>query len=319
MKHRVVDPAGAIFGILIPALCAFGGVVLTKMWEHRLPEKIATHWTTTSPDGFSTPTANAWTVALLTLLFGGGLSAVAALAPAMLMMRRFMLVTGLGVVGLITTVNVALLYNQLDVVDPSTTSLPYWSIGVGALIGGALGYLGALTLRDYRVHEQASGNPSPDLPRSDAALPISDDVGFTTKGSAILALITLVPGVLLTLSLGSYWSLFMFAALALLLVSLVRFRATVDESGISVVNMGMRAMEYAADEVVDAKVAEIKPFTDFGGWGLKKKGRRNYGIVTRTGPAVVISFASGDRLTITTPRAEEMAGALNRLADARVP
>ncbi|MDJ0114159.1 DUF1648 domain-containing protein, partial [Rhodococcus erythropolis] len=40
-------------------------------------------------------------------------------------------------------------------------------------------------------------------------------------------------------------------------------------------------------------------------------------VVTRTGPAVVITFAGGDRLTITTPKAEDIAGSLNRLADAR--
>ena len=50
-----------------------------------------------------------------------------------------MLVVGLSVVGLITTVNFALLYTQLDVTDPSTTSLPLWSIGVGFAVGGVLG------------------------------------------------------------------------------------------------------------------------------------------------------------------------------------
>ncbi len=48
------------------------------------------------------------------------------------------------------------------------------------------------------------------------------------------------------------------------------------------------------------------------------KARGNCGVVTRTGPAVVITFACGDRLTVTTPRAEEIAGALNTLADRRL-
>lgn len=317
VKHRVVDPAGVVFGLVVPLLCAVFGFVLTKIWEPRLPEQIATHWTTTSPDGFSTPSANAWTIALLTLLFGGGLSAIAALAPAMLMMRRFMLVVGLSVVGLITTVNFALLYTQLDVTDPSTTSLPLWSIGVGFVIGGVLGWIGASFLRDYRVRTLATIEPSAGLPRSSCPLPISDDVGFSTKGSVILTAITLAPGVIMALAMRSLWPLFIFGALGLLVVSLVRFRVIVDEREIRVINMGMAAMTYGIEEVVGADVAEIKPFADFGGWGLKTKGRRNYGVVTRTGPAVVITFACGDRLTITTPGAEDIAGSLNRLADAR--
>lgn len=105
--------------------------------------------------------------------------------------------------------------------------------------------------------------------------------------------------------------------LAVFCVTLVRFRVVVDTTEIKVFNMGMPAMTYGVDEVVGAKVAEIKPFADFGGWGLKSKGRRNYGIVTRTGPAVVITFAGGDKLTVTTPKADDIAGALNSLADAR--
>lgn len=235
----------------------------------------------------------------------------------MLMMRRFMLVVGLSMVGLITTVNFALLYTQLDVTDPSTTSLPLWSLGVGFAVGAVLGWIGASFLRDYRGRTLAATKPSAGLPRSSCPLPISDDVGFSTKGSVILTAITLAPGVIMALAMRSLWPLFIFGALGLLVVSLVRFRVIVDEREIRVINMGMAAMTYGIDEVVGADVAEIKPFADFGGWGLKTKGRRNYGVVTRTGPAVVVTFAGGDRLTITTPKAEDIAGSLNRLADAR--
>lgn len=316
VKHRVIDPAGVFFGILIPVLFAFGGVALTKLWESRLPEKIATHWSMTSPDGFATPLSNAWTLALLTLLLGGGLAAVAALAPAMLMMRRFMIVIGLVVVGLVAAGQIASLTAQLDVGDPSQIPAPFWALGAGSLAGCAVGLLGASLLRDYRPRTMATEPPNRALPRSDAQLPITDNVGFSTKGSLILVLSIMAPGVVLA-CVSSPWLLALFGIITLLFVPLTRFRIVVDDTDIRVFNMGMAAMTYSIDEIVGAKVAEIQPFADFGGWGLRTNGRRNYGIVTRSGPAVVITFAGGDRLTVTTPKAEDMAGALNRLADSR--
>jgi hypothetical protein len=269
----------------------------------------------TSADGFAAPMTSAWTMALLTILFGGGLSAIAALAPATLMMRRFMIVVGLIVVGIIAGGQIAALHAQLDVVDPSSVPAPIGALAAGALGGCVVGLLGASLLRDYRPRTTATEVPNRALPRGNAPLPITDDVGFSTKGSVIFGLIMVAPGVILGL-LSSTWFLALFLVLAVLCVTLVRFRVVVDTTEIKVFNMGMPAMTYGVDEVVGAKVSEVKPFADFGGWGLKSKGRRNYGIVTRTGPAVVITFAGGDKLTITTPKADDIAGALNSLADA---
>lgn len=318
-SSRVVDPAGAVFGLLLPVIAALSGVILTKVWEPRLPAQIATHWTTTSPDGFSTPMSSAWTFALVTVLFGGGCSAIAALAQAMLMMRRTMLVVGLSVVGLILTVQVLLLYVQLDVTDPADTELPLWSLGLGVVIGAVVGVIGAALLRDYRPRVAATGTPDPRLPRADDPATVADTVGFGTLGSLILLLILgVAPALAVCLLVDGWWPLAVFVPVGLLIVSLLRFRVIVDRTGIRVVNMGMTALQYGIEEIEGARVDVIKPFDDFGGWGLKVKGRRNYGVVTRTGPAVIVTTACGDRLTVTSARAEDMAGALNAFADRRL-
>ncbi|SEC81238.1 DUF1648 domain-containing protein [Rhodococcus koreensis] len=318
-SSRVVDPAGAVFGLLLPVIAALSGVILTKVWEPRLPAQIATHWTTTSPDGFSTPMSSAWTFALVTVLFGGGCSAIAALAQAMLMMRRTMLVVGLSVVGLILTVQVLLLYVQLDVTDPADTELPLWSLGLGVVIGAVVGLIGAALLRDYRPRVAATGTPDPRLPRADDPATVADTVGFGTVGSLVLLLLLgVAPALAVCLLVDGWWPLAVFVPVGLLIVSLLRFRVIVDRTGIRVVNMGMTALQYGIEEIEGARVDVIAPFDDFGGWGLKVKGRRNYGVVTRTGPAVIVTTACGDRLTVTSARAEEMAGALNAFADRRL-
>ncbi|MDM7490342.1 DUF1648 domain-containing protein, partial [Rhodococcus sp. CSLK01-03] len=45
--------------------------------------------------------------------------------------------------------------------------------------------------------------------------------------------------------------------------------------------------------------------------------RGRYGLVTITGPALVLTVAGGQEFTVTTAQAERMAGALNALADRR--
>lgn len=64
-------------------------------------------------------------------------------------------------------------------------------------------------------------------------------------------------------------------------------------------------------------MVHVNPFLDFGGWGIRFKSKGRYGVVTAKGPAAQIAMAGGDVLTITTARAEELAGALNTLADKR--
>ena len=117
MKTKTFDPAGVIFGVVVPVLAAALGVIVARLWSARLPDQIATHWSGTQPDGFTSPTTSAWTLAIVTVIVGGGCSAVAALAHALLLMRRTMLMIGLTVVGLITVLQLAILARQLDATD----------------------------------------------------------------------------------------------------------------------------------------------------------------------------------------------------------
>ncbi|MGF7122037.1 DUF1648 domain-containing protein [Rhodococcus sp. BE178] len=316
---RVIDPAGAVFGIGVPVLAAAAGIVLTYMLESRLPEQIATHWSGDggTPDGFMSPTSSAWMVALILLLVGGGCCAIAALAQAQLIMRRMMLLVGLVVVGLILAVEVAMIVGQLDATSVVDTPLPTTAIGVGAALGAVVGLLGASLLRDHRVRTVATEPPATVLPRGAVELPITDQVGMSAGGLAGVALVVATPAIGVSYLAGAWWPLALFLPAVLLLVTLLQFRVVVDADSIRVQNLGMSAIEYGTDEVLGAEVDEVRPFQDFGGWGLKTKGRGNYGVVTRTGPAVVVTFACGHRLTVTTPKAEEIAGALNTLADRR--
>lgn len=314
---RTIDPVGALCGLGIPVVSALAVLVLTAVWRPRLPAEIATHWTATTADSFGSPTSAALTMALLIVLIGGGCSAPAAFAQAQLMMRRYLLVAGLTVTFLMVAVHIATLASQLDVRDPATVRFPAWSLGVGTVVGVAVGWWAASRLRDYRVRTVATRQPDPSLPRGRVELPIVEQVGTDTRTTAVLALLTGIPVAIVCAALHSLWPVVVAAPLVLLVLSLLRFTVTVDTRGLSVRNLGADAVEYGIEEITGAAVTQTRPFRDWGGWGMRMKGRGRYGLVTNSGPALVVSTASGHEFTVTAARAEEMAGALNTLADRR--
>lgn len=318
MKQRTFDPAGVIFGVLLPIAAASLGLIAVRMWRSRLPDQIATHWSGTEPDGFMNPSTSAWTLAIVIVLVGGGCSAVASLAHALLIMRRTMLMIGLTVVGLVTVLQLAILARQLDVTSVDHVEVPAWALGVGTLVGFCVGLLGASLLRDYRERVAAESPPPASLPRADAELPIVEPLGAGPVGITILFAVLAGAATLTCWLLQSWWPIVIFLPLAVLPVSLMRYELVVDRAGIHVRSLGMAAFDYSLDEITGASVRTIDPFTDFGGWGLRVKGRGNYAVATAKGPAVFVTFANGQRLTISTKDAESIAGTLNSLASRRV-
>lgn len=72
-------------------------------------------------------------------------------------------------------------------------------------------------------------------------------------------------------------------------------------------------------EVTAARARTVSPLGEFGGWGLRMApGGRRYGFLSRAGAAVELAKADGTTWVITTPRAEEVAGAVNAAADRRL-
>ncbi|MGW0042135.1 DUF1648 domain-containing protein [Rhodococcus sp. NPDC003348] len=315
-ESRAFDPAGVVFGVAVPVLSAAAVLLTARLWRPRLPATLAVHWSDGVADGFTATGSAAWTFALVIVLIGGGASAVAALAQAMLMTRRTMLMVGSAVTGLMLALWFGLVAAHLDLADPADARLSTTAIVVGILVGGAVGVGGASLLRDHRERRPAAGRPDAKLPRGPLALPIVAKIGLGAGTTAVLVGLAALVTVGLCRLADSWWLLAVFLPVSLLVIGLLRYRVVVDESGLRVFNMGMCALGYGVDELEGAKVTEVAPFRDFGGWGVRTKGRGNFGVVTETGPALVFTAANGQRLTVTTARAAEMAGALNALADA---
>ncbi|MFY2790305.1 DUF1648 domain-containing protein [Rhodococcus sp. MALMAid1271] len=310
---RTFDPVGVLFGVVVPLAVAALGPVLAHLWHSRLPEQVATHFSGTDPDDFSNPISSTWTLAIVIVLVGGGCSAVASLARVLLIMRRTMLIIGLTVVGVIGVLQIATLVRELDLASGQSVTIPGWAIAAGSVVGFAAGLFGASRLRDHREHVLATSPPHSDLPRCGAELPLVVRVGASRLAGITVVAVALAAAALTCYLSGSLWPIFLFAPLTILTLSLLRFTVHIDSDGLYVSSLGMAAFDYDIDEITGASVRTVHPAKDFGGWGLRVKGRGNYAVATETGPAAFVTFANGDRLTIGTAEADTIAGTLNTL------
>ena len=318
-KPRSIDPAGTAFSFGVPLLATAATLALTALWQDRLPLRMATHWGTGGePDGFSGVWANSWSVVAMMVVIGGSCGAVAAFASVQLLLRRILLVIGLTVTGMMFTINTVLMASQLGLQNASGVPLKSWSIGLGVLIGLLVGLVGSGMLQDLRPRVAATTRPDKLLPRAtNPELPIEFTLGLRPGYLWLVCGASAVGAVLACVAADAVWPLPLFAPVPLLVFALARYRVEADERGVRVRTAGAPALSYNLSEIEGARVVHVHPFRDFGGWGIRFTGKGRYGVVTEKGPAAQISMASGDVLTITTARAEELAGALNTLADSR--
>ncbi|WP_255450310.1 DUF1648 domain-containing protein [Skermania sp. ID1734] len=291
-------------------------LILTLAWRSRLPERIAVHWSATAPDRFAPPMQTAWVFVLVICIVGGGATVLAAFAQALLLMRRMLLMIGVTVIGLLLTLYVEMLRVQLDRTDAAGIRLPANAIALGVVLGFIVGAVGAGLLRDYRVRAYASQPPASTLPRA-TPVPVRTSAGFGWAGVVVFCAVGGGLAVLGCVLAEAYWPLAISIPVIILIAALMRFEIIVDRRGIRVTNFGFATIDIALAEVVGAKITEVNPFKDFGGWGLRTRGHRRYGIVTHTGPAVQIDTASGLQLTISLSRAETITGIINGFADQR--
>lgn len=304
--RRLLDPLGVVFGILLPSAAAAAGLLLTIAWRDRLPGQIITHWSAAGPNDHASPCSAAWMFGLVIVLVGAGAGSPAALAGALLLMRRMMLIIGLTATGLLITLEVTMLAIQLDHQAHTAVALPTAAIPAGAVGGFLVGLFGASRLRDHRsrgsVHADPPRKPTP---------PIRDVVGFGRIGTGGFVVAACTAAVLGCLAADTAWPLGIALPAIVLVAGLMRFDVRIDETGVRVRNLGMVSIDIDADEIVGVELVEVNPFHDYGGWGLRATGRGRYGIVTRTGRAVRIETVSGLNLTITSDRAEAMAHSLD--------
>lgn len=96
------------------------------------------------------------------------------------------------------------------------------------------------------------------------------------------------------------------------------FNVVIDSAGVRATSiLKFPGIKVFAEDVVSVSAETINPLGDFLGWGLRYRTRKDYGLIMRRGPAIVINTKDGRKITITLPEAETVAHRLRHVVDAQ--
>lgn len=324
-KYAIVLLAAAI-GIISVSVFT----VLVTGWLPRLSEKIATHWGIDGkPNDFQSPWFLVVLISILVLVFVviglvvsfGGIKRDFFFKP-LVWSNAF-------VIGMSVWLSISMagsVYIQLDR-DPASvwvTELLPW-MGYGIIAGAGLALVYGFSVQRFTDEYTRS-------PASTPMLPIAENAhGFwITKLMApayfrwFIYLALMAALVLALFLLWDIWvsillfvTTFVVAAGALTL----NWSIIISEKGFSAISsLGVWRINIPIEKVVNASVAYVEPFSDFGGYGLRLNPSMSmFGIVLKKGDALVIERSDKKRaFVVTVDDAETGAGLLNAYVARRV-
>ncbi|MFF1507135.1 hypothetical protein [Streptomyces sp. NPDC058326] len=299
------------------ALAPAASLLLLDLWQDRLPDPLATHFTVGDggrADGFTGHTAFAVITAVLFLGLGTGWT---------LLVRRTALWGAWATAGFLGALLVLLVRANLDATDPAQVVAPLTDLAVGAAAAAVLGLAGwalasLLPADAPPAHTGAADGPRLTLGASEVAGWSRATVSRPLTVLAVLALAAVPAGLLL-----APWPAALLALLGLVIgvpgLALARVRVAVDRRGVTVGPslVPRPRVRVPLDDVVGADVRELDTaavITDFGGWGYRVRAHRT-GVVLHTGEALVVRRGSGREFVVTVPDARTAAALLNTLAE----
>ncbi|RFU86826.1 DUF1648 domain-containing protein [Streptomyces triticagri] len=286
------------------------GAVAAAQWA-RLPDPVAVHFGTDGADRVAAKSAFGWIVLAVFLAQAVVLALVAHRdsAPSRpVYVTAFALPAGLGAVFVM-----ALLANAA-VDDALEAELPFWRIGVAALVALAAGLIGALLTPAHDGSEDAARageQPSSiGLGAGEQAVWVAPASPVWVRAAGGALTVAGLIGFLLELP-QLVW-----IALPLGVVMLVagQLRASVTRHGFALrlpwLPFPRRVVALA--EVQRARAGRIRPLTDLGGWGYRRVGRRS-GLAWASGEGLWIELTRGREFLIVVRDAKTAAALLNDL------
>ncbi|WP_234442186.1 DUF1648 domain-containing protein [Streptomyces sp. NRRL S-1448] len=300
-----------------PFVAALTTVVLVyAVVADRLPEPLATHFTTTGgrADGYGTAQDLLTVVLGLLVVFGavfGALLQVRAFRPATpwLIAGGYATAAGVGYPGCLT-----LLANE-GVADASAVRLPLWHLPVLLVVALAAGVLGRLLAGapPRLPHPESGGEPRLDLPPGTAA-------GWSRTVSsplmAVLGGVLFCAGLVLGVLVG--WPALSLILAGVLVLPFASVRVTVDRRGLTVaptlLPSRLRIRRVPLDRIAQATGRPIAALREYGGWGYRIRSGGS-GLILRSGDGIVVTLTGGRTFAVTVDDAATAAALLNTYAD----
>jgi MFS family permease len=304
-------------------VAAFGFIVVAALiallWRAELPRFVAAHW---GSSGIPTRTTTLpWFLISMLIL---GLVCVASFGLMIRFLGRervgLMLLVGTNVSmgAFVAALLLGVLWFQRGALDGFAAGpLPGWVLWVALFVPIIPGVIAARLVP--REAPLAETQPVPaEYPR--AVLNPGENRVWLRRlhNRAVLWISTGVSVLLLALAwFVQSWALGAFAlAFALFLVITMPGKVSVDSSGVRAQGLlGFPSVTVPANEIRYAKVTQVDPFGEYGGWGWRIDTGGRFGIVTRRGEALAVERSGGRGLTISCDDAATATALLNTYAD----
>lgn len=313
--HRLTTTLTALG---MPAVVLVVTVAIALSWTPRLPDPLAVHWSgSQGPDAFGSLKDAVAIPLLFALVFAVGMWALAFWTGRDTSTRRLAAGCATGLAVLMSVTVLGSLQVQLNLTDaadaPGIDHVVAWAFTAGLLAGVAVAFLVP------RTPPAPSVDPvDPDAPRATLAAheraawnrSVTSRVGANVGAVVVLvnvglAIVTRMPALLIVA-----------AALGLLLATNLVLRVSVDARGLTARSpLGWPAVRVPLDEVVAARVTQVDPFGEFGGWGYRVGAGGRVGFVLRKGDAIEVERTAGRVTVVTVDDAATGAALLNTLAD----
>lgn len=289
---------------LIPTLI----LVLARFaWGDRLPQTVASHWSGSAPDGFSTTTtffAIALALSLVAVVFACVVAArSSANAPL------FLAVTSISSATLATIwiLSVAL---TIDAGAPEDARIGWWILApIAAVLVGVLAYALPEQQRDPET-------PLP-TPTLDTPLAASERAVWVGQVRSIWPWILTAGLVVLVIATAAYSDWWVAVVLGVSTIAITAFASVtvrVDRHGLGISSWGVRWKKIPISTVKSASVDSIRP-AEWGGWGYRIT-PRGTAVTLRSGEAIVVTLENGRLFAVTVDHPEDGVKLINSLVQA---
>ncbi|MDI9915864.1 hypothetical protein [Rhodococcus sp. IEGM 1379] len=294
-------------------------IIARLVWGHELPHTVASHWSGSTPDGFST-TTTLFACALALSLIASVVAAVTAVrasenspvrasenSPLLLSLTA----TTSATFATIWILSVAL---TLDAGSPENARIGWWII---APIAAALTGIAAWALTSRAASDSVSALPTPTL---DTPLSATERAVWIGRAHSIWPWILAVGLTALTVGTAAYsdwWVVLVLLASTVLITAFASVTVRVDNTGMSISSWGVRWKKIAITRVKSASVDNIRPM-EWGGWGYRLT-PRGTAITLRSGEAIVLTLDTGRVFAVTIDQPEDGVRLINSLVQAHSP
>lgn len=313
-----------IVALVVPSILTIATIALQFSWRNDLPDPIATHW---GPSGTADGFGGLATILIVAAVLGLGLPALIAATTLPLLVRgarganfRLMASIAVGLSTLSAVLNTWTVDLQRGLADAHDAPSILPALVAGFCAAALAGVAGWVFQPRQRAVVPGVSHPLPlSLAKDERAVWMR--MATMAKPFRILLVVILVclglasSGLWFSGQTAAAWIyLGTMALVALAMATTTAFHVRVDHTGLSAVSaLGVVRIRVAIADVVDAGVAHVNGFAEFGGWGIRQRPGA-LGIILRNGESLQVTRRNGRRLVITVDDAATAAALLMAFA-----